>query len=212
VSFFITFFGLLLLFILFLVIPLQFGAHYVKTTNKKSFHIYFSLFGILFRVPIRISDDKRTNQKKDKTKKNQNKSSDASFTFEDFRCLVENLEEVVTVSKAELIEILAYVRKHLSCKEIDFRIAHGLGDAAKTGITTGAVWTSGTLLLKLIDTLIGIKKIHMDVFPDFQGKRFEISAKAIFVMRPIHFIFIYRRIRKTIKFIKTKISIKIKAV
>ena len=44
--------------------------------------------------------------------------------------------EVVEVSKNELLETLSYVRRHISCKEMDFRIAFGLDDAAKTGITT----------------------------------------------------------------------------
>ena len=175
----------------------------MKTTNKKSFHIYVSVFGILLRIPIPST---RKKSKQSKYAKKTEHSCEHPFTFEFFRDNVEKLGEVVRLSGQELKNILSYVRKHLSCKEIDFRIAHGTGDAAQTGIVTGAVWTSGTMLLKLIDTLIGIRKIHMDVFPDFNRKRFEVSVKAIFVMRPIHFLFIYKRIYSAIKFLKTKIS------
>ena len=58
----------------------------------------------------------------------------------------------------------------------------------------------------IIDSLIGIRKIHMDVFPDFQHKRFEISFKTILIMRPIHFIIIYKHIKKTTRYIKYKLS------
>lgn len=190
------------LLVLFLFVPMQFGIYYVKTANKNKFYIYASLFGILIRIPIHtIKDTKKENKKKQKAAKKEN-----PLTFEMFRKNVDAFGEVAEICKNELLEMLSYVRRHISCKEIDFRIAFGTGDAAKTGITTGAVWTTGTFLLKIIDSLIGIKNMHMDVFPDFQQKRFEISFKTILIMQPFRFIIVYKSIRDTIKFIKTKIS------
>ena len=199
-------FAVFVLLVLFCIVPFKFGAYYLKTANKQKLYIYVSIFGILLRIPIRNSEKKPDKSKKRIPKKRKEKDSETSFTFQTFRENVDTLFEVFQACKKELSDMLSYVRNHLSCQEMDFRIAFGMGDAAKTGITTGAVWTSGTMLLKVIDSFIGIEKVHMDVYPDFNNKRFEISTKAILVMRPIHFIFIYNKISKTIKFIKTKIS------
>ena len=132
--------------------------------------------------------------------------SGQELTFASFKEHVDAFGEVFEVSKNELKNMLSFARKHLSCKEVDFNIRFGLDDAAKTGIATGAVWTSGTFLLKLIDTLIGIKKIKMNVYPDFNEKKFEIYLKTILIMQPIHFIMIVNQIHDTIKYIKTKIN------
>lgn len=200
--FLITILGLFVFFTALLLVPMQFGVHVLKTTTKNKLYIYVSLFGMLIRIPIHT----KTEPKKEKKKKDKKTKKENALTFQLFRKNVDAFGELLEVSKNELLEMLSYVRKHLSCKEVDFRIAFGTGDAAKTGITTGAVWTSGTLLLKLIDSLIGIQNIHMDVYPDFEYKRFEISFKTILIMRPIHFIMIYKRVSETIKFIKAKIS------
>ncbi len=186
-----------------MIVPLQFGIHYIKTASKKKFYIYGSLFGILIRIPIHTKRDEKVNKK---LKKKDSLSKEPSLTFEVFQKNVDTFCDIIKVSKNELLDMLSYVRSHLSCKEMDFRIAFGLDDAAKTGIATGAVWTSGTLLLKAIDSLIGIRKVHMNVFPDFNHKRFEISFKTILIMRPIHFIIIYRHIKKTTQYIKNKLS------
>ncbi len=194
---------LILLLGVFAITPMQFGLHYIKTTSKKKFYIYGSLFGIIIRIPIHTKRDEKVSKK---TKKKIFLPKESSLSFDTFQKNVDTYCDIVKVSKKELLDMLSYVRSHLSCKEMDFRIAFGLDDAAKTGITTGAVWTSGTLLLKTIDSLIGIRKINMDVFPDFQHKRFEISFKTILIMRPIHFIIIYKHIKKTTRYIKYKLS------
>ncbi len=198
---------LFLSFFVFLFVPMQFGVHYEKTASRNKFYIYASFFGILFRIPIHTRKDERKPKKKKNKKEKSLQSEKAEFSFETFRQKVDAFGEVFEVSKNELFEMLSYVRRHLSCQETDFRIAFGLDDAAKTGITTGAVWASGTFLLKIIDALISIKKINMNVYPDFNHRRFEIYLKTILIMRPIHFIIIYRNIDKTIKFIKSKIQI-----
>ncbi len=197
--------ALLLLFSIFLFVPLQFGVHFHKTATKQKIYVYVSLFGILIRIPIHTKKDDKKPKRKEKKKK-VSPPNERALSFETFRKNIDAFGELIEVSKNELLDMLSYVRKNLTCKELDFRIAFGMDDAAKTGIATGAVWASGTFLLKLIDTLISIKKVHMDVYPDFNHKRFEISFKTILIMQPIHFIIIYRRIRETTTFIQTKIS------
>ncbi len=190
--------GLLILVGALLICPMQFGVHYKKTASFEKFYVYVSFFGILFRIPINTKAEGR------KKTKNKLKEGKREFSLETFKKSIDNLGEVVRTSKNELLDMLHFVREHLKCKIFNFEIAFGTGDAAKTGISTGIVWTSGTFLLKIIDSLIGIKNIKMNVYPDFTQKKFEIYLKTILIMSPIHFIIVVKRIKKSISFIKTK--------
>lgn len=197
--------GVVFLILLLLFMPMRFGIRYEKTAALEKIHVYVSVFGILIRIPIHNKEERGT-KNTDKDKGKLQERSGQELTFASFKEHVDAFGEVFEVSKNELKNMLSFARKHLSCKEVDFNIRFGLDDAAKTGIATGAVWTSGTFLLKLIDTLIGIKKIKMNVYPDFNEKKFEIYLKTILIMQPIHFIMIVNQIRDTIKYIKTKIN------
>ena len=189
------------LFAVFLFVPMRFGIRYEKRTSSTKLHIYVSFLGILIRIPY-DTDPKRKRKKTSKEKPKKKKE----FSLDTFRKNIDLLGEVYKTSKEQLISMLSYVREHLSCKEVDFKICFGLDDAAKTGIFTGAVWTSGTLLLKIIDSLIGVESIKMNVYPDFNDKRFEIYFKTILIMQPFRFIIILRHISNTIKYIKRKIN------
>lgn len=182
---------------------MQFGIHIHKTASKNKLYIYVSLFGMLIRIPVHTN---KKSAKKVKPPAKDTNSLKRAFSFESFQENVKALSRIVNVSRREILDMLSYVRKNLSCKEIDFRIAFGMENAAKTGISTGAVWTTGTMLLKVIDSLIGAKKMNMEVYPDFQNKRFEISFKTILIMQPFRFIIVYRKIRNMVNFIKTNIS------
>ena len=197
--------GIIMLFSALLLFPMRFGLRYEKTATQNKFHIYVSIFGILIRIPLHNKKDKESEPSKKAVSKRKTRLA-TDLTYDSFRKHVDAFGDVYKTSKDELFSMLAYVRKHLRCKEVDFNIRFGLDDAAKTGIATGAVWTSGTLLLKIIDTLIGIKKINMNVYPDFNDKKFEIYVKTILIMRPIHFIMIARKISNSTKFIKNKIN------
>ena len=192
--------GILLTLTALVFLPMRFGIHYHKGADFEKLYIYASIFGILIRFPINTNKDKRKSKKEKKVR-------ETKFSFETFRENVHYLGEVFEKSKKELSEMLAYIRENLSCKDFDFKINFGTGDAAKTGITTGAVWTTGTLLLKILDEFIGIKKKNMEVYPDFTQKKFEIYIKTILIMRPFHFIIVLRKLSHTITFIKSKFKI-----
>ncbi|MBR4874646.1 MAG: DUF2953 domain-containing protein [Clostridia bacterium] len=188
------------LFAVFLFVPMRFGIRYEKRTSSTKLHIYLSFLGILIRIPYDTDPKRKKKKAKEKTKERK------EFSLENFRRNIDAFEEVYVTSKENLLSMLSYVREHLSCKEVDFKICFGLDDAAKTGIFTGAVWTSGTLLLKIIDSLVGIESIKMNVYPDFNDKRFEIYFKTILIIQPFRFIIILRQISDTIKYIKRKIN------
>ncbi len=192
--------GFILSVTLILFIPMQFGVRYKKTSTEEKIHIYISIFGILVRFPIHRYAGTHTKKHKAPTR------TSSTLSFDTFQKTIDSFGEIFEITKNELLSMLSYVRKHLNCKELDFQICFGTDNAAKTGYLTGALWTSGTLLLKMIDTLIGIKKINMNVAPDFCEKKFEIYTKTILIMQPFRFIIIVRKITETIRYIKSKIN------
>jgi len=197
---FIIFAVLILLTGVFFITPLQFGIEIKRTSHINKSLLYFKLFGIPIRIPIK-SQTKSENKKQKKKQR-----SESPITFENFRENISDFKEIYSTSKEELKEMLSYVRKHLSVSSIDFDIRFGFDNAAATGISTGAIWGMGSFILKVIDSLVGIKKINMQVNPDFNNKVFDIYSKTILIMRPVHFIIILRKVIKTYSYVKNKIK------
>ena len=190
---------LILLLGVFMITPLQFGIEIIKTANKNKTLLYFRIFGIPIKIPL----GKASKSRSKKEKKQQKKES--SLSFKNFKENLSDFKEIYDTSKDELKEMLSYARKHLSIHNVDFEIRFGF-DKATTGISTGAIWGMGSFILKVLDTLLGIKKINMQVNPDFNNKIFEIYSKTILIMRPIHFIIIISKIIKTYTYVKNKIN------
>ena len=192
----IILFLLILLTGAFILTPMEFGVEIIRTANKNNLYLRFKIFAIPFKI--------RLNKKKNKEKKPKKKEN--SLSFENFRKNVSEFKEIYDTSKDHLRKMLAYVRRHSSVKSVDFQIKFGFDNAATTGISTGAIWGMGSFILKVVDSLIGIKKINMQVYPDFNNKLFEIYSKTILIMRPIHFIIIIRKLVKTYLYINNKIN------
>lgn len=193
----IILFLLILLTGAFVLTPMEFGVEIIRTADKNNLYLRFKIFAIPFK--IKLNKKKKTKDKKPQKKEN-------SLSFEIFRKNVSEFKEIYDTSKDHLRQMLAYVRRHSSVKSVDFKIKFGFDNAATTGISTGAIWGMGSFILKVVDTLIGIKKINMHVFPDFNNKLFEIYSKTILIMRPIHFIIIIRKLVKTYLYINNKIN------
>ena len=191
---------LLLLICVFFMTPLQFGIVLKKSAHVNKSVLYFNCLGVPVRIPIK----KQTKLENKKQKKLQKKES--PITFENFKENIDDFKEIYSTSKSELSEMLSYVRRHLTVQNVDFEIRFGFDNAAITGISTGAIWTMGSFILKAIDSLVGIKKINMQVNPDFNNKVFEVSSKFILIMRPIHFIIVLRKVIKTYSYVKNKIN------
>ncbi len=197
---FLTFLALLLLFLgAFLFVPLEFGLEIIKTETKSDIFIRFRVLKIPFKI--------RLKEKKPKQKTNDAKiQSQEKLSFKKFKENVSALKEVYDSQKSTLKEMLSYTRKHLSIKSVDFNIHFGFDNAAATGISTGAIWGMGSFILKVIDTLLGIKKINMQVNPDFNNKVFEIYSKTILIIKPINLIIIVGQVLKTLNYVNNKIN------
>ena len=188
---------LILLFGAVLFTPAEFGLEIIKTATKNSVYLRFKFLKIPFKIPLK--------QKNSNTKK-KTVTKEEKFSFSKFKENVGALKKVYKETKDELRTMLSYTRNHITLQSVDFRIHFGFDNAAATGISTGAIWGMGSFILKVIDTLVGIKKINMKVDPDFDNKIFEIYSKTILIMKPINLIIILGQVLKTVNYVNNKIN------
>jgi len=127
---------------------------------------------------------------------------------------INDIKKIYNDSKSGLSDLFSSLRRRMKSEgvDIDLKINFGFEDAAITGISTGAFWGLGSLILKLVDLLLGLKKINMDVVPDFSNEFFNIYAKIDLIIKPIHFIIILLRAVKVYKRVKYNIINKLNLI
>ena len=189
----------ILFFGAFLLIPAEFGLEIIKTADRNDIYLRFKIFKIPIKIPLKP-------KKVEKDAVKDVKKEERKLSFNTFKENVSALKEIYNTQKQILGQMLSYTRKHTSIKSVDFNIHFGFDNAAATGISTGASWGMGSFILKVIDSLIGIKKINMQVNPDFNNKIFEIYSKTILIIKPIHLIIIVGQVLKTLKYVNNKIN------
>lgn len=127
---------------------------------------------------------------------------------------INDIKKIYSDSKSGLSDLFSSLKRRMKSEgaDIDLSINFGFEDAALTGISTGAFWGLGSLILKLFDLLLGLNKVNMNVIPDFSDEFFNIYAKIDLIIQPIHFIIILLRAVKVYKRIKYNVINKINLI
>lgn len=195
---FILFLSLALLYI-----PIDVGIEYIVKEKKKQLYIRVKLFNILpLKFPIKGKESKKQKQAEDK-----------EFDLKNFLKFASNTHHIYQEIKCDIKEIASDIKEKTTVKEVDFDVYFGTGNAAKTGIMTGAVNGGAHLLLTVINEIFGIKKYYVNVTPCFEKKFFNIYFKSILNLRLVNIIIIINKIVKLInKFKEKTITNKEKAV
>jgi len=94
------------------------------------------------------------------------------------------------------VEILRYLKKKFTVRLFSLRVRMALGDAADTGIATGAGYTSVYGILGLIDRYFILKKHEVMITPVFQGFGFETEFNGEFQLRVFYCLGLLNKIRK----------------
>ncbi len=92
-----------------------------------------------------------------------------------------------------------YIRKALKAENIDFHLKFGLGDAAATGVMTGAIWSLLYSLLAFLCQIGTVKKHYFEVAPVYTEAGFIFKAGAKASIRAISAISIILRLYFTYK-------------
>lgn len=160
-----------LLGVLSILLMVKFKAVTVFEGNKFKMSVY--VFG------IKISDSVKTN-KKEKAKNQifNGEKKENDFKLLDF--VLSNKNEILSDVK----EVLGVVRRKIHTEHFEIYLRFGTGDAAKTGILCGEIWSvTGVLFPVLENSLKFVKTPEITVEPQFDKPCFEFSYKGIYSLR-----------------------------
>ena len=169
---------LVLLLLLVLITKVKVTIHYSHSQNDDSLKIEFKvLFGLIkykLNVPlIKVDDDSPSivveenvesgNGEKKKKETTKVTGEDMLQGFQDMKTLLEHI--------LSFHRIIRNFCKKVKIKELDWRSAFGTGDAALTGMLTGAVWAvKGSIIGVISHYFILLKPPQVSVQPYFQMK------------------------------------------
>ena len=104
-------------------------------------------------------------------------------------------------------EILSEITKKVSFQEVIFDVDFGTGNAASTGIMTGAVWSATDIFVCILDRIFGVEKFTVNVNPHFDKKCFNGKFKSILKLRLVNIMIILRKIKLVVNIFKEHINI-----
>ncbi|WP_071393832.1 DUF2953 domain-containing protein [Bacillus tuaregi] len=186
---------ILLLFIIIIVTKLRVIISYFHAQDDDSLKIEFkALFGLIkykLDIPvIKIDDDsaaivtkeKLKSGKEEKTKKEGHRKmtpDDLIKSYYDFKML---LEHVVSLHK-----IIRRFLKKVKIIEFEWNTLLGTGDAALTGMLTGAAWSIKGAIIGIISSYFKLQVMpQMNVQPHFQMAVTQTSFKCMLQFRIGH--------------------------
>lgn len=148
--------------------------------GELSYSVHAGLGVLQLNITPRLAKKKPKPQKPPAEEEEKKK-----FSFED-------LEKMLSKG----VDVLSYLRKKFTVKLFSLRVRMGLGDAADTGLATGAGYAAIYNILGTIDRLFVLKKHEVVITPVFQGMGFEAEFHGTFQLRILHCLGLIYKIRK----------------
>lgn len=171
----------ILLFIILLFMPVKIAGSFSYIGGESDYSLYVGL------GPIRINLKKllvKAKEKPEETKSEEEKEK-KKLSFKD-----------VESGLKKGVEALRYLKKKFTVSLFSFKARFSLGDAADTGIATGAAYGSIYSILGAIDRYFILKKQEVIITPVFQGVGFETELKGNFQLRLIYCLGLIIKVRK----------------
>ena len=150
----------------------------------KSFFLKYTLDDKKFRKFA----EKSESSKKKKPRHQKKESKTEEMTAEGFFTRLEKIKETLLTVKDVVVTVCRYLGPRISFSEISVKSTFGTGDAAKTGILVGAVWTLSGNIYSFLCRFFAIDYPEIQLDPIFDQKCFEIEAYGIIKIRPVHII------------------------
>jgi hypothetical protein len=186
----------LLLLIIFtkLTVHLNYYHHNDNDDLKLEFRIWLGLIKYKINVPlIKIDDNSPSVILKGKT--HMGSSSEKSSNIKEAQITPETISKKLQNSKQILKHVTDFsviVRKFLkkvSIKQLDWHSFVGVGDAAHTGVITGALWAFKGSLIGILSHFISLKEMpNLSVTPHFQLAIIQTQVTCIIQFRLGHAI------------------------
>jgi len=98
----------------------------------------------------------------------------------------EKLLDMLDPIRDIIKKISKITKKRLTVDSAGLKIAVGTGDAALTGILTGALWAGVYGFLNLVKAMLRVNSSDVDIKPDFENEIFNMKINLIFSFRFIY--------------------------
>ena len=162
----------------------------IEYRNGKAKIIFKSLF-LKFTI-----DEKRLNklssgsgqQGGKKKKKAEQSVKEEELTAEGFFEKIEGFRKTVLLVKEVVAAVFGYTGDKAEIVDIMIKSRFGTGDAGKTGMICGAFWTLLGNTYAFLCRFFKVEFPDVQLEPDFEKKIFEIEARGIIKIRPVHII------------------------
>ena len=176
---------LLLLFLLLSILKLTI---YVRYYHKKDnddltieIRLFFGLIKFRKKIPlIKIDDNSPTIVVKDETEMGNSeeplKEDTKQFGTNDIVNMLSNTKEILK-HVVHFHRIIKFFFSKLTIKNIEWSTIVGLGDAAHTGMVSGAIWAGKGSVIGIISSYMKLANMpKINIYPQFQG----IASETLF--------------------------------
>ena len=173
---------LLFLFAL-LFVPARIRVRFSYVGNAADFSVSVGLGVVQFNITPLLSK-KKSNPPKETPEEKPKEKPKEKFSF-------AKLEEAISKG----VDMLQYLRKKITVKLFSLKVRMGLGDAADTGLATGAGYAAIYNILGTIDRFFVLKKHAVVITPVFSGRGFEAEFQGTFQLRLLYCLGLLYKIR-----------------
>lgn len=164
----------------------------IEYRNGKTKFVFRSLFLKFTLDAKRLAKfSKHTkSEKKDAESPKTDKTGEESqeLTAEGFLEKIEGAKKTFVTVKNVIVEVLEFLGPKVDFREISVKSSFGTGDAAKTGMICGAIWSLSGNVYAFLCRFFRIEYPEISLNPVFDRKFFEIEAYGIIEIRPVHII------------------------
>lgn len=109
---------------------------------------------------------------------------ETGFNTDEARAVYGELSYLMSV----LRQFFGSMRYKIQIPVLRITLDFGTGDAASTGMLYGTIWGAAGILFPILARYTRTVFPMIDITPDYYGKRFDIKAKSIIKVRPVHII------------------------
>ena len=180
-------------FVLLILILFVFIARLKITLNLEDgvFKVYVYRFKIL-----------DTSKKSDKNViKPLDKEQEFEKKYKGFKYVVNAIRRILDDKNDDVLGILRHIRRTFGMKRLDVSIDYGTGDAAVTGITSGALWALISSVSAYVGRYINIKNIlNIAVKLNYTERVLNYKINFVFTARVYHLL---KTVKLVLRFTKT---------
>lgn len=190
----ILFFLFLLILVSKLTVRLNYFHHNDNDQLTVEFRIWFGLIKYKMDIPlIKIDEDSPSVIAKGKTQmgdkpEEDSKVQDVQITPDGFVGKMKNMKEIIKHVMGMNVIVMKFLKK-VSIKHLEWHSLLGTGDAANTGVITGAIWAIKGGIVGILSQFFKLKEMPiLSVTPHFQFAVLQTHLTCIFQFRIGHAI------------------------